>query len=134
MKRLALALGIAALLFTAAWQAQGLGGDGARRADGLASLHARAEKPSTPTYASLQVMVCQDWRDSDAVERRVIVGALRSVLGGEVTGIGFSGRAKTLEDDHAVRLFEAHCRHDHARHYLLYKLYGQAAGLAGVAS
>lgn len=134
MKRLAVAVLIGLVLLAGAWQVRGAGAEEARRADGLAALHARAEQAAAaPSYADLQVMVCQNWRDAEPIRRRVIVAALRSVLGGEITGIGFSGRARVLADDHAVRLFDAHCRPDHARHFLLYKLYGQASGFAGVA-
>ncbi|WP_109507562.1 hypothetical protein [Nocardioides speluncae] len=135
MRRLAVAALIGLVLLAGAWQVRGAGAEEARRGDGLAGLHAQAEQAAAaPSYAEMQVMVCQDWRDAAPVRRRVIVSALRSVLGGEITGIGFSGRARVLADDHAVRLFDAHCGHDYARHFLLYKLYGQASGFAGVAS
>jgi hypothetical protein len=131
VRRLAVAALAAVLLCAAAWQ---LWGSEHFRGGGLGPLRANADAAQeAPTLGVLQVMVCRDWQEADGVRRRVIVAALHSVLGGDVTGIGFSGRAKVLEDQAAERLFDAHCAHDYAESFLLYKLYGQAAGFAGVA-
>ena len=88
-----------------------------------------------PLSASdLQQFTCSDWRSSNPQERRRAVDQLREITGGAVVGgRGVRGRGTVLEDDDAYRLFDGHCRHDHAADFVLYKLYGQAAGFAGVA-
>ena len=93
------------------------------------------EAPSSEpaVIGDLQGFTCADWQRSGPAERSAVLGELREVIGGQVTGGGVAGRGTVLTDDEATRLFDAHCRRPYAAGFVLYKLYGQAAGFAGVA-
>lgn len=98
------------------------GGDGAKKAERPANL---------PADFNLQLFNCSDWKESDEEVREYVVNRLEEVVGGQITGRGANGRGSTLTDDQAHRLFDGTCGSDRARGFLLYKLYGHAAGFGG---
>ena len=83
--------------------------------------------------APIAVYTCTEWRDAGVRERQAAVGRIRDFTGGQVTGRGAAGRGTVLEDESAYDFFEQACEQPYAQHFLLYKLYGHAAGFAGVA-
>jgi hypothetical protein len=91
-----------------------------------------AERPPTlPANFNLQLYTCADWQRSDEPTRRYVIRRLREVTSGEVSGTGVRGRGTILPDDQARDLFGNYCRQRFARGFVLYKVYGQAAGFAG---
>jgi hypothetical protein len=48
-----------------------------------------------------------------------------------VTGKGVAARGAVLPDSEARRLFDNYCSQHFARAFVLYKLYGEAAGFTG---
>jgi hypothetical protein len=95
--------------------------------------------PRAPTGSAdtkpivLQLFNCADWQRAGDATRREVIRRLRAVNGGEVSGRGVSGRGAVLPDAAAYRLFATYCDQRFARSFVLYKLYGRAAGFAGVA-
>jgi hypothetical protein len=66
--------------------------------------------------------------------RLAVIRQLRDIAGGEVAGsAGSVGRGGVLDDKQAYDLFQGYCKEHFARAFLLYKLYGRAAGFAGQA-
>jgi hypothetical protein len=57
----------------------------------------------------------------------------RQIIGGQVSGRGVEGRGGVLPDSEARRLFDNYCSQHFARAFVLYKLYGEAAGFTGAA-
>ena len=51
--------------------------------------------------------------------------------GDQVTGPGIRGYGSVLDDDLAYNLFQSRCNIPNSESFLLYKLYGFAAGFAG---
>lgn len=81
-----------------------------------------------PENFQLQFLLCSDWEDASPAFRAKILHDMKQVLGGEVIGIGYSGRGNTLSRARATTLFNDHCSRPGSDGFLLYKLYGQAAG------
>lgn len=91
-----------------------------------------AERPAgLPADFNLQLFNCSDWQKSGEEVRAYVVRRLEEVVGGQITGRGASGRGSTLTKDQAHRLFDGTCGSPRARGFLLYKLYGHAAGFGG---
>ena len=63
--------------------------------------------------------------------RRYVLKRYREILGGDVTGRGVQARGSVLPDSEARRLFDNYCAQHFARAFVLYKLYGEAAGFTG---
>lgn len=84
-----------------------------------------------PANFNLQLFKCADWQRSNEPTRRYIVRRLREVTSGQVTGTGVRGRGTILPDEQAFRLFNGYCAQRAARGFVLYKVYGQAAGFVG---
>ena len=74
---------------------------------------------------------CNDWNRADPQTRFSTVAKIREFVGGQVTGANANGSGSVLDDEDAFNLFEQYCGEDYAGHFLLYKLYGRAAGFAG---
>jgi hypothetical protein len=92
----------------------------------------KAERPANlPADFNLQLFNCSDWQESDEEVRAFVVDRLEEVVGGQITGQGASGRGSTITDEQAHRLFDGTCGSPKARGFLLYKLYGHAAGFGG---
>lgn len=92
----------------------------------------RLERPaSLPADFNLQLFNCSDWKRSDEQVRAFVVQRLEDVIGDQITGEGASGRGSTLTKDQAHRLFDGTCGSPRARGFVLYKLYGHAAGFGG---
>jgi hypothetical protein len=92
----------------------------------------KAERPANlPADFNIQLVNCSDWQKSDAEVRDYVVRRLSEIVGGEITGRGANGRGSTLTEDQAHRLFDGTCGSPRARGFLLYKLYGHAAGFGG---
>jgi parallel beta helix pectate lyase-like protein len=100
---------------------------------GDCSDRARPSTPKLPRNFNLQLYRCADWRRSDGATRRYVVWRLRQITSGQVTGTGVQGRGTVLHDDQAQRLFANYCGQRFARGFVLYKLYGAAAGFVGAA-
>lgn len=81
----------------------------------------------------LRQATCTDWQQADVEGRLATIAELRSIVGGQITGGGVSGRGTVLGDEQAYDLFEARCDEPYARGFLLYKLYSIVADFAGVA-
>jgi hypothetical protein len=60
-----------------------------------------------------------------------VLSRYRQILGGAVTGKGVEARGSVLPDSEARRLFDNYCSQHFARAFVLYKLYGEAAGFTG---
>ena len=91
-----------------------------------------AKRPANlPADFNLQLFNCSDWKESDDEVRAYVVRRLEEVVGGQITGRGANGRGSTLTEDQAQRLFDGTCGSPRARGFLLYKLYGHAAGFGG---
>ena len=92
----------------------------------------KPERPKNlPADFNLQLFNCSDWQRSDEDVRAYVVRRLDEVVGGQITGRGANGRGSTLTEDQAHRLFDGTCGSPRARGFLLYKLYGHAAGFGG---
>ena len=83
---------------------------------------------------SIRLADCSDWRQSGARERYDLIEQLRilnsSPIGGSTTGPEAPGPA--LDDDAAYALLQRACAPPYATAFKIYKLYGRAAGFAGV--
>jgi hypothetical protein len=100
--------------------------------DGTGAAPEQGSGPGLDPQA-LQRFTCADWQRADAPTRLDVIDRLRAIIGGQVTGEGVAGRGSVLEDERAYRLFDTYCEQPFASDFVLYKLYGQAAGFAGVA-
>lgn len=76
---------------------------------------------------------CEDWRKADTDGRLQALQALHGIVGGTIIGRNNNGRGRVLADEDAYKLFDNMCGPDYAGGFLLYKVYGRAAGFAGVA-
>jgi hypothetical protein len=86
------------------------------------------------TASQLQQYTCADWRRAGPAERHAVLDALAGVIGGEIIGPrSVVGRGAVLTDDLANRLFDGRCQGEGTGAFRLYRLYGMAAGFAGVA-
>ena len=91
-----------------------------------------AKRPANlPADFNLQLFNCSNWQASDEEVRDYVVRRLEEVVGGQITGRGANGRGSTLTEEQAHRLFDGTCGSPRARGFLLYKLYGHAAGFGG---
>jgi hypothetical protein len=81
----------------------------------------------------LGLYTCGDWVSGGHGLQSKLLARLRRFTGGAVEGSGFLGYGSVLPDVRARALFDARCKPRYARSFALYKLYGQAAGFAGVA-
>jgi hypothetical protein len=102
---------------------------------GSGSAKPAATKPAASPFdfRSLQSFTCEDWQRASPQTRAAVIESLHSVIGGQVTGKNSNGRGSVLSDKDAYALFRSWCGRSYARFFVLYKLYGQAAGFAGVA-
>lgn len=76
---------------------------------------------------------CDDWQAADADGRLAALEALHAVVGGPIVGEDANGSGRVLREEDGYRLLDRMCEPDHAAGFLLYKVYGRAAGFAGVA-
>jgi hypothetical protein len=81
-----------------------------------------------PRGFNIQLFNCGDWQRSDQHVREYVLTRLRAINSGQV---GAQGRGSVLSTEQATRLFDNYCRQRYATNFVLYKLYGQAAGFAG---
>jgi hypothetical protein len=89
--------------------------------------------PGLISMPRIEVFTCADWNDADIQTKMAAVGRIRDFVGGQVTGAGAAGSGTVLDDNRAYDFFEQTCDPELAAHFLLYKLYGRAAGFAGQA-
>jgi hypothetical protein len=94
---------------------------------------AGAGVPGLVGGTKIEVFTCSNWNDSDIATKMAAVGKIRDFVGGQVTGAGANGSGMVLDDNDAYDFFEQSCAPEFASHFLLYKLYGRAAGFAGQA-
>lgn len=91
-----------------------------------------APRPANlPADFNIQLFNCANWQQSDEKVRAYVVDRLETIVGGQITGQGADGRGSTITDEQAHRLFDGTCGSPRARGFLLYKLYGHAAGFSG---
>jgi hypothetical protein len=81
----------------------------------------------------LRRATCSEWNDATVSERLGVLGDLKVMRGDQITGPGIRGYGSVLPDDLAYNLFESRCHIPNSDTFLLYKLYGFAAGFAGTA-
>jgi len=81
----------------------------------------------------LGLYTCRDWRGADATLRTRLLARLHRWNGGAVEGDRLTGYGSVLTDDQAAALFDSRCSASYADGFALYKMYGQAAGFAGIA-
>lgn len=77
---------------------------------------------------------CHDWNQANTEQRLGTIKELKDFSGGQVVGNNAgspSGTGSVLDDKQAYDLFNNYCKHDFARGFKLYRLYGRAAGFAG---
>jgi hypothetical protein len=89
--------------------------------------------PGLVDAPKIEVFTCADWNRADLQTQLATVAAIRDYVGGQVTGAGAAGTGTVLDDERAYDFFDQYCEQEIARHFLLYKLYGRAAGFAGQA-
>ena len=95
---------------------------------------AGAGVPGLIDAPKIEVFTCADWNRSDLQTQIATVGKIRDFVGGQVTGAETAaGTGTVLDDEQAYAFFDQYCEQELARHFLLYKLYGRAAGFAGQA-
>jgi hypothetical protein len=70
---------------------------------------------------ALQVVDCEDWRESPPQERQSAVEQLKETIAGP------RKEGNTLKDDVAYSTLDARCKPDLAHGFLLYQLYIRAA-------
>jgi hypothetical protein len=92
-----------------------------------------APPPKLPADFNIQLFNCEDWNKADEPVRRYVLRRYRQIIGGQITGEGVAGRGGVLPDAEARRLFDNYCSQHFARAFILYKLYGEAAGFSGAA-
>ena len=77
---------------------------------------------------------CAEWKRADPRARDSALAEMRSVRGQQLSGRGVGrGYGSVLKDDLAYRLFDNRCELPGSDAFLLYRLYGFAAGFAGEA-
>ena len=79
----------------------------------------------------LRRATCAEWNDAAVRDRLAVLGDLKALRGDQITGPGIRGYGSVLDDDLAYGLFESRCHIPNSESFLLYKLYGFAAGFAG---
>jgi hypothetical protein len=87
--------------------------------------------PGLPADFNIQLFDCEDWTEAKEPVRAYVLRRYRQILGGDVTGRGVAARGSVLPDAEARRLFDNYCAQRFARRFVLYKLYGEAAGFTG---
>jgi hypothetical protein len=81
----------------------------------------------------LGLYTCSDWRSAGSGVRTRLLARLSHWTGGPVEGTTLLGYGSVLSGAQATALFDSRCGQRYARAFRLYKLYGQAAGFAGLA-
>ncbi|MEA2169259.1 MAG: hypothetical protein QOF76_2559, partial [Solirubrobacteraceae bacterium] len=90
-------------------------------------------QPASLSSRPLGLFTCADWKRRSSALRGNVLGRLRRWVGGAVEGSALIGYGAVLPDDVATVLFDARCSQPHSASFALYKIYGSAAGFAGVA-
>jgi hypothetical protein len=80
----------------------------------------------------LGLYTCRDWRSASPALKRRLLERLARFTGGPVHGDKLIGYGTVLTGARARALFDGQCGHRYSSSFALYKLYGQAAGFAGV--
>jgi hypothetical protein len=81
----------------------------------------------------LGTYTCRDWRSADSTMRTKLLARLHRWNGGAVEGDKLIGYGSVLTDGRAAALFDGRCSASYSDGFALYKMYGQAAGFAGIA-
>ncbi len=89
--------------------------------------------PASMTSRPLGLFTCDDWRYGSASLRAGVLERLRRWVGGPVESSTLLGYGTILPDDWATTLFRSRCGQPHSSSFALYRIYGSAAGFAGVA-
>ena len=79
----------------------------------------------------LRRATCAEWNDAGVRDRLAVLGDLRTLRSDQITGQGVRGYGSVLDDELAYNLFQSRCHIPNSESFLLYKLYGFAAGFAG---
>jgi hypothetical protein len=99
---------------------------------------AAASLPAAPVSATtairpLALYTCSWWRQADTAARQALVQRIAHWVGGAIGGRKLVGYGSVLDAQRAAALFDDRCSYSHAEQFALYKLYGAAAGFAGLA-
>ena len=79
-----------------------------------------------PSPATVRTANCNLWLALDRTDRTRLVVGLRNFFGGRVDAPG--ARGQVLPDKYAYTLLSSYCRQPFAGAFMLYRLYGNAAG------
>ena len=81
----------------------------------------------------LRRATCAEWNDADVQARLAVIDDLEVMRSDQITGRGIRGQGSVLDRNLAYDLFQSRCQISNSDSFLLYKLYGFAAGFAGTA-
>jgi hypothetical protein len=81
---------------------------------------------------ALGLYTCADWRKAGSTMRTRLLARLNRFTGGPVQGTRTIGYGTVLPTQQAATFFDNQCAPRYAKSFALYKLYGSAAGFAGV--
>jgi hypothetical protein len=81
---------------------------------------------------ALGLYTCRDWNRADTRLRTRLLARLSRWTSGPVEGDSLIGYGTVLPDSRAAAMFDNRCQPSYAKSFALYKLYGPAAGGAGV--
>ena len=98
---------------------------------GDSSDDAASTKPDLPPDFNLQRFTCADWEKANRSTREYVVKRVGEINGGAVTGAGYNAHGSTLAKDKAMELFDNRCGDPATAGFVVYKLYGHAAGFGG---
>jgi hypothetical protein len=82
---------------------------------------------------ALGLYTCGDWNRAASGLRTKLLARLSRWTGGPVVGDRLVGYGTVLPDNRAATMFDNRCAPPYAKSFALYKMYGTAAGFAGVA-
>ncbi len=75
---------------------------------------------------------CTEWKKAPPHDRRATLVEMKAVRRQQLSGRGVGqGYGSVLNDDVAYRLFDERCKAPGSEQFLLYRLYGFAAGFVG---
>jgi hypothetical protein len=81
---------------------------------------------------ALGLYTCRDWTRANGGLRSRLLARLSHWTSGPVDGDALVGYGTVLPDNRAAEMFNSRCAPRYARSFALYKMYGMAAGFAGV--
>jgi hypothetical protein len=107
------------------------GTDGRRATQQLTGTERALGTGATTARRALGLYTCNDWRAGGSGRRSALLGRLGHFTGGRVTGSGMLGYGSVLTRSRAASILDRRCAEPGSKTFMLYKLYGEAAGFAG---